>query len=99
MNSCRFDGELPASTIYTNWPLWVLLNPRACSPDCLETMKVGDVHAAALRLAQAEHRREGSRDAIEMLIDEELAVSSVEGVVQRGSVQPDFDVLDLSQLA
>ena len=43
---------------------------------------------------EAEHGGMSGRDAVSMLVDEELTVSTIDRVVQNALVQPDLDVLD-----
>ena len=61
-------------------------------PDSLETFTICKHHIAAFRLAEAEHRCVRSRDAVGVLVDEELTVCSINRVVQGGLVKSDLDV-------
>ena len=49
----------------------------SCHPNLLQTTKVGGGQVAVLELPEAEYRRVSCRDAVGMLVDDELTVCTV----------------------
>ena len=68
-------------------------DPLGRSPDALEARKISGDSVAALGVVEAEHGDMSSEEAVGILIDEELAVSTIDRVVQSALVQPDLDAL------
>lgn len=84
-------GHVTATSTVSARSRWALSDRFGGSPDTLEAVEVSADHVAVSGLTEAEQGRVGRRDAIGMLVDEELPISPVQRVVQDRPMQPDFD--------
>lgn len=66
-------------------------------PDPLKAVKVRGGDVAPFESVVAEHGGTSRRDAVSVLVDEELVVRAVDRVVQDDLVQPDLDALDFCE--
>ena len=73
----------------------MLCKRRSTCPYMLEAIEVeGRSTPAAAGVAHVKYRRLCRWDAICVLIYQELAIGTVDRVIENGAVEPDLDVLD-----